>query len=105
MEELLPKDRNSRAVQVFGADGRAQSSRNRENYLPSAVQRQEHLQEASSDPLSIPPVYSCNVYICQIGLAPFSGLHLATDTIKYPQSKSYSHLQGWASRPQVVTRP
>lgn len=32
MEELLPKDRNSRAVQVFGADGRAQLSRNRENY-------------------------------------------------------------------------
>lgn len=41
MEELLPKDRNSRAVQVFGADGRAQSTRNRENYLPSAMQRQE----------------------------------------------------------------
>lgn len=31
MEELLPKDRNSRAVQMFGADGRAQLSRNREN--------------------------------------------------------------------------
>lgn len=71
MEELLPKDTNSRAVQVFGADGMAQWSRNRENYLPSTVQRQENLQQASSDPLSIPPVYSCNIYICQIGLAPF----------------------------------
>lgn len=88
MEELLPKDRNSRAVQVFGADGRAQSSRNRENYLPSAMQRQEHLQEANSGSLSIPPVHSCNVYICQIGLAPLSGLHLATDTMKCPQHKS-----------------
>lgn len=88
MEELLPKDRNSRAVQVFGADGRAQLSRNRGNHLPSAVQRQEHLQEANSGPLSIPPVYSCNVYICQIGLPPLSGLQLATDTLKCPQHKS-----------------
>lgn len=30
MEEPLPKDRNSRVMQVFGADGKVQSSRNRE---------------------------------------------------------------------------
>lgn len=105
MEELLPKDRNSRAVQVFGADGRAQSFRNRGNDLPSAAQRQEHLQEGNSGPLSISPVYSCNLYVCQVGLAPLSELHLATNTIKCPQQKSSSHLQGWATRPQAVTRP
>lgn len=93
---------NSRAVLVFGADGRAQSSRKRENHLPSAVLRQEHLQEANSGPLSIPLVYSCNTYTCQIGLAPLSGLHLAADTVKCPQHKSYSRLQGWASRPQAT---
>lgn len=50
--------------------------------------RDRNLQEANSSSLSISPVYSCNVYICQIGLAPLSGLHLATDTMKCPQHKS-----------------
>lgn len=31
-----------------------------------------------------------------------SGLHLATDTLKCPQHKSYSHLQGRATRPQAL---
>lgn len=62
MEELLPKDRNSRVMQVFGADGKVQSSRNREYDTPSAVQRQEHLWEGSSRPRSISLVSSCNLY-------------------------------------------
>lgn len=92
MEELLPKDRNSRAVQVFGADGRAQWSRNRENYL--LVWSRDR--KTSNKPIQVlfPSLQFIPVTSTFARLGwHHSGLHLATDTLKCPQHKSYSHLQ------------